>query len=103
MGAPLRFTPIGAVASAGRLGASSSGGLGGGARIPINPETHAALVQYHGEGSGGGAGMQGMDATQEYSRQPVGVTRRRYAVTIVALMALFVILPIVLLKVLGLL
>ena len=47
--------------------------------------------------------MQGMDATQEYSRQPVGVTRRRYAVTIVALMALFVILPIVLLKVLGLL
>eukprot|EP01043_Picozoa_sp_COSAG02_P014218 COSAG02_NODE_582_length_20017_cov_26.599608_12_plen_162_part_00 len=101
MGAPLRFTPIGAVASAGRLGASSSG-LGG-ARIPINPETQAALVQYHGAGSGGGTGMQGMDAGQEYSRQSVGVTRRRYAITIVALMALFVILPAVLLKMLGLL
>lgn len=101
MGAPLRFTPIGVAASAGRLGAGS--GSGSGARIPLTPETHAALVQYHGPGSGGGAGMQGMDAAQEYSVQAAGVTRWRYAVAIVVLMVIFVVLPMLLLKMLGLL
>ena len=102
MGAPLRFTPIGAAASAERLGVTS--GMGSGARIPINPETHAALVQYHGAGAGGGAGMQGMDAGgQEYSVQTAGVTRQRYAVAIATLLVIFVFLPFMLLKMLGLL
>ena len=101
MGAPLRFTPIGAATSAGHhLGVAS--GMGGGTRVPINPETHAALVQYHGPGSGGGAGMQGMDATgQEYTEQTAGVTWRRYVAVIFALLLIFVALPIVLLKMLG--
>ena len=99
MGAPLRFTPIGAAASAGRLGAGS--GIGS-TQIPLNPEMQAALGQYHGPGSGGGAGMQGMDAGQEWSAQS-SVTRRRYGVAIVALMVIFVVGPVVLLKMLGLL
>jgi hypothetical protein len=105
MGAPLRFTPVGAVAAAGRAGAGAGMG-GGGARIPLHPDTHAALIsgQYRGAGSGGGAGMEGMDAdAQAYGMQQGGVSRRRYAVAIAALVAIFVVLPVALLKTLGLL
>lgn len=104
MGAPLRFTPVGAVAAAGRAGAGAGMG-GGGARIPLHPDTHAALIsgQYRGAGSGGGAGMEGMDAdAQAYGIQQ-GVSRRRYAVAIAVLVAIFVVLPVALLKTLGLL
>lgn len=46
--------------------------------------------------------MQGMDASsQEYTMQTAGVTRRRYAAVIFALLLIFVVLPIVLLKMLG--
>ena len=46
--------------------------------------------------------MQGMDATgQEYAEQTDGVTRRRYVAVIFALLLIFVVLPIVLLKMLG--
>ena len=102
MAAPLRFTPVGVAASAGRIG--SGPGMGSGARVALTPETQAALVQshYHGPGSGGGAGMHGMDAGQDYSVQTAGVSPRRYAIAIVVLVATFIFLPVMLLKMLGL-
>ena len=91
-----------AAGSGGRV--VSGGGIAGiRAGIPLTPAAHKQLLgQYRGEGAGGGAGMEGMDAEAYMEAQGYYVQEqvpaRRYAVAVLAPVAIFVVGPVFLLK-----